>query len=150
MAFVINDSYNIISHRILSCRISNIGISFTQIHTHRQTDTHTHRHTDTQTRRHTDNLIFSLSDSEDDSNDTSHVYAPATCGLVPTTTNPLKQKLRYLPKNSGATLPKNSQPTRYPIQKLNQKLTTHTLPYPKTQPKSHNPHSTLPQITPVK
>jgi hypothetical protein len=31
MAFIINDSYNIIS-----CRISNVGISFT--HTHRHTD----------------------------------------------------------------------------------------------------------------
>jgi hypothetical protein len=33
--------------------------------------------------------------------------------------------LHYLPKNSRATLPKNSQPTRYPVQKLTQKLTTH-------------------------
>jgi hypothetical protein len=33
--------------------------------------------------------------------------------------------LRYLPKNSHATLPKNSQPTCYSTQKLTQKLTTH-------------------------
>ncbi len=34
MAFIINDSYNIIS-----CRISNVGISFTQIDTHTETQT---------------------------------------------------------------------------------------------------------------
>jgi hypothetical protein len=38
MAFLFNDSYNIISRRI-----SNVGISFTQ--TDRHTDTQTHRHT---------------------------------------------------------------------------------------------------------
>ena len=38
MAFIINDSYKIVSRRI-----SNVGISFTQ------TDRHTHRHTNTQT-----------------------------------------------------------------------------------------------------
>ncbi len=37
---------------------------------------------------------------------------------------PLKN-LCSLPKNSRATQPKNSQPTRYPTQKLTQKLTTH-------------------------
>jgi hypothetical protein len=34
-------------------------------------------------------------------------------------------KLRYLSKNSQATLPQNSQPTRYPTQKLIKKPTTH-------------------------
>jgi hypothetical protein len=48
-AFVINDSYNIISRRI-----SNVGISFT--HTH----THTHTHTEAQTHRQFN--FFSLSD----------------------------------------------------------------------------------------
>jgi hypothetical protein len=54
----------------------------------------------------------------------------------------------YLP------LPTPSNKIVLPTQKLTSystpKLTTHMLPYPKTHPKTHNSHATLPKNTPVK
>ncbi len=51
-------------------------------------------------------------------------------------------------------LPIPSSKIVLPTQKLRShptlKLTTHMLPYPKTQQKNHNPHATLPQNTPAK
>jgi hypothetical protein len=56
--------------------------------------------------------------------DLSHAYAPASCGLVPTTTIPSS-------KIALTTQKLSIYPTL--------KLTTHMLPWPKTQLKTHHP-----------